>query len=384
MRPVRPAMPMGGTFPHLNVDERALAKLMHEQKYSVGKVAAKLRADRELRGGGTGPTVSAVSRLLSGVTHRYDKQKPKGRKRKTTKKQDRALISTLRRVRSRTAGEVPVRVVQHKSGLDGTVGERTVRRRFNEAGYFSLAPRRKPEQTPEDCAKREVFARLYRAVSKRKWRDDWAYCDCKRYAAYTSKKGREYTRAQAVRRVWRKKTEGTAKGCHKPGFKHRRGTGKVSRVYFALIARGKVQTFHWVKGRMSKKVWAKILKKVVKPKMDELGLTKLLRDGDPTSFGTKYCRKIEEKLGLEVTQLPPRSPDLNPCDFSLWAAIRKIMRAYEDLYLGEETEKEEDFWTRLETSALGLSSAVVYKMCGSMHGRVSELTRNGGAWLKRD
>jgi hypothetical protein len=137
---------------HFNVDERALAKLMHLQKYSVGTIARKLQDDRKSRGGGDGPSRSAVSRLVNSVSHRYDKAKPKGRPRLTRKKDDRKLISEIRKLKHRG----PVRVAMSKAGgrwRSKNVSERTARRRLRERGYYSLAPRIKPEQSAEDRKK---------------------------------------------------------------------------------------------------------------------------------------------------------------------------------------------------------------------------------------
>ena len=119
--------------------------------------------------------------------------------------------------------------------------------------------------------------------------------------------------------------------------------------------------------------------------MKKAGLEKgiLVRDNDPV-WSSAASESREAAMPWETKKLPPRSPDLNPCDYGLWDAILRTMKKHEDEVLGDATEKQADYWARLETTALGLSEASMKKLCGSMARRMKELTTNGGFYIKSD
>ena len=393
MRAAPPSM--GDRWTYLNSDERALAKLMNLQKFSQGEIAKTLRKERLLRGGAKmGPTVSAVSRLLSGETHRYDKAKRRGRGKKTSDAEHKRMEKTLIKERASTDVEVPVRVVLNKTkGDDGLplstkISDRTGRRRLNDLEYFWLAPRAKPEQTEGDRVKRSAFGKRWRRCAKARFGSEFAYVDLKTWAPYTTVAGRAFSQSSRVKRIWRKRKTGdslnTKGGVTKPGYKHRRGASGKSRCYFTLICNGKIEVFHHVKTRWNTERWLELLRGPVKEAMTRCGAKYLLRDGDPNAFDTHLGKAEEAKMPWTTIQIPPRSPDLNPCDYALWAAIKKKLLVHEVEQLKGQGEKVAVWWARLERTALELEDAVVRKLCLGMKRRIEEVATNGGGWVKRD
>jgi hypothetical protein len=258
---------------------------------------------------------------------------------------------------------------------------------LNERKYEALKPREKPEQKAEDRDKREEFGKRWSVEepqTKEQWETDWAYVDCKTYAPYTTVAGRNYVDRTRVYKQWRKRTEGLNAELTKPGKKHRRGASGPGRMYFTLVANGTVHVFEQT-GKWCTATWLRILCGPVRKAMKKAGCKFLLRDGDPQAFATYAGRAQEGRLRIFKTmQLPPRSPDLNPCDFALWEAIKIEMAKYEEKQLKGVNEKPAVFWQRLEDTARGLSEETVRKLCGSMHRRVSEVATNGGCWIKAD
>ena len=65
--------------------------------------------------------------------------------------------------------------------------------------------------------------------------------------------------------------------------------------------------------------------------------------------------------------LPPRSPDSNVLDYSLWALINTAMKQQERKFPANKKETENEFKARLRKTALGLPIDLVSKCVGDMH-----------------
>ena len=68
--------------------------------------------------------------------------------------------------------------------------------------------------------------------------------------------------------------------------------------------------------------------------------------------------------------MPPRSPEFNVLDYSLWHAINARMRAQERKFPAKKKESKTGFLARLRRTALGLPQRVVEKAVMGMHRRV--------------
>ena len=57
----------------------------------------------------------------------------------------------------------------------------------------------------------------------------------------------------------------------------------------------------------------------------------ILEDNDPSGFQSKKGVAAKNVNKISVFHIPPHSPDLNPCDFSLslWKAVNRRMRSQE-------------------------------------------------------
>eukprot|EP00973_Karenia_brevis_P027118 3740784-Karenia_brevis.AAC.1 len=54
-----------------------------------------------------------------------------------------------------------------------------------------------------------------------------------------------------------------------------------------------------------------------------------MEDNDPSGYKSHSAEAKKASLHITPICLPPRSPDLNPLDFSVWAEINKRMRRQE-------------------------------------------------------
>ena len=69
---------------------------------------------------------------------------------------------------------------------------------------------------------------------------------------------------------------------------------------------------------------------------------------------------------MNVMKLPPRSPDLNVLDYSLWHEIYKRLRRQEARFPKNKTESKAEFLKRLRRVAFSLPPRLVCRVVQSM------------------
>ena len=71
--------------------------------------------------------------------------------------------------------------------------------------------------------------------------------------------------------------------------------------------------------------------------------------------------------------MPPRSPDLNPLDFSVWAEINKRMRSQEAKWSARKKETRDQYLARLKRTALNLPELYINKVIANIDHRLKLL-----------
>lgn len=104
----------------------------------------------------------------------------------------------------------------------------------------------------------------------------------------------------------------------------------------------------------------------------------VIEDNDPTGYKSRRGIEAKRKLRIQTENLPPRSPDLNVLDYSLWHKINVEMRAQEKSFRKSKRETTEEFKTRLRRVALSLPEAEVKKAVGSMVRRCATISAAAG------
>ena len=127
-------------------------------------------------------------RLTGGVRDR----KIAGRKRKTTTKENRLIVSKSKADRFKTATEIKAEMqVEHGVHISSS----TTRRRLREAGLNGCKTRQKPRLTARHKRARLQFARLHKNWSARQW-SRVIFSDESRFLIHRSD-GRVYVRRMA-------------------------------------------------------------------------------------------------------------------------------------------------------------------------------------------
>ena len=81
----------------------------------------------------------------------------------------------------------------------------------------------------------------------------------------------------------------------------------------------------------------------------------ILEDNDPSGFKSGPGRDAKRDAGIHVFEIPKRSPVLNVCDYFLWSAVNKRMRAQEKKFAEGKRETRHAFLRRLRRTAFGSS-----------------------------
>eukprot|EP00438_Fugacium_kawagutii_P004355 Skav207892 [mRNA] locus=scaffold664:848082:848486:+ [translate_table: standard] len=111
------------------------------------------------------------------------------------------------------------------------------------------------------------------------------------------------------------------------------------------------------------------------------GPWRVMEDNDPSGYKSSKGMAGKREAGIITLDLPKRSPDLNPLDFSLWAAINKKMRQQERGWPANKRETRKAYMARLRRAACGMPRDYVDKIIGAMAGRVQQVLDFGGGFF---
>ena len=245
----------------------------------------------------------------------------KGRPRKLTVRDERAMIRAVHRLRKETSSFTAKRA-QEEAQLTH-VSAKTFRRALVRHGYRYLQSRKKGLLTPEDKKKRVVFARNASQFKKDFWKNDIKfYFDGVGFAH----KFNPYSEARATDTMaWRKPNEGLSRSTK--GKKEGSG-GNMANFFVAISYRKGVvlcKQYPWtVTGeRFASFVTGCFPSTFVKCGAEVQG-SLFLQDGDPRQT-SKAAKNAWEALGCSMFAIPARSPDLNPIE-NIFHLVRKQLK----------------------------------------------------------
>ena len=108
----------------------------------------------------------------------------------------------------------------------------------------------------------------------------------------------------------------------------------------------------------------------------------VLEDNDPAGYKCRKAMVAKAEAGIKTTDLPPRSPDLNVLDYSLWHAINVEMRKQEARFHKGKVETKAAFIERLKDTALALPGPVVKKAVRDMERRLLLIKKAKGGLIE--
>ena len=106
----------------------------------------------------------------------------------------------------------------------------------------------------------------------------------------------------------------------------------------------------------------------------------VLEDNDPTGYKSGAGLAAKRASKTDACEIPCRSPDLNPLDYSIWAEVNRKMREQEANWRSKK-ESHEQYVARLQRTAQGLDRAYVSDAIGNLAVRCERLYQAKGAYF---
>ena len=335
-----------------------------------------------------GPSLMTIRRALRGSTFRRSKVETRGRKQILTPANLRALDRARKRLIAKADGEYEVHwddIV--RAARVPNVDRTTAAKCLRAAGYDISwrSPRLKPARGEVDEEQRTRICNKWRKLPETFWTDTIdAYIDCKMWPVPRSVKGRKFLNKLRVRGHLRTKKEGLDKGCTKPDKrKHHMNVGPNVKLFAAIVG-NRVRVWHYLDGKWSSKaaeaVYKNVLATALKRHRGEKRCYDIVEDNDPTGFKAAVAIRAKKEVKIKPIEFPTYSPDLNPCDYSLWEEIENRMAT-------QKTPRGEDvagFKERLRRTALSIPAPVIRKMLADMKPRARQVYERKGGHIPKD
>ena len=96
-----------------------------------------------------------------------------------------------------------------------------------------------------------------------------------------------------------------------------------------------------------------------------------MEDNDPTSYKSTA-------VNIHVVEMPLRSPDLNPLDYSVWSDITRKMCFQEGRWPKSKKETRKAFLARLRRTAMCVSASYINKIIGNLESRLKLVKKAKG------
>jgi transposase len=273
-----------------------------------------------------------------------------GRKRKTTKQQDRRILRAVKKDRKITGEEI-------RESLELDVSDRTIRRRINESGEFkSYWATKKPFINENNRKKRVEWCMQHRDWTVEQWRSV-IWSDESPFVLRFNKKVR----------VWRRYNERYNPECTVATVKH----DKKIMIWgcFAAVGAGNL---HRVEGIMEQVQYREILQEQLLPSADYLfpdGGWIFQQDNDP-KHTARLTKRWFMDTGVPILEWPSQSPDLNPIE-NLWSIL--------DANLKNRTpQNEQELFEVLEEGWKELPIDLLERLSDSMPRRIEAVIKAKG------
>ena len=294
---------------------------------------------------------------------------------------DKALAFLQKRANAKR--EVTAAMVKERAGVSHC--ERTIRNAFKAHGKPFRKLREKPLLTPGDVVARLSFAEKHGARPRSAWLTrPHAIIDNKRFSMPLDRRAREHEARRSVRGAYRAGSSAVEGHLVKPKA-HLKYPMPGVQVTAAVI-KGRVRFWHVTEGRWNAakaaQMYGALAKALAKAYPEHAARLRakwvLLEDNDPAGYKASAAKEKKVELGISVMELPPRSPDLNVLDYSIWSEINRRLRHREASFPANRKESKADFLKRLRRVALTLPTSFVEKAVQSMKRRCRAIKASKG------
>ena len=370
--------------PHLSPIELDLVTTLISKKYSSRDILAKITEQRR-REKVEPPKIWAVRRAMAGVTHRRGRQEKRGRQKKLSPAQSDRMFKKRSELIAQADGEryVTVEEITRRARVP-SVHVSTAGRYLAQHDVKWRRMREKPPRTGahEEC--RKEVCRKWRQKPSTFWTEAVdLIIDAKKFSVPGSLAAAKRLRQQKVRGVMRTREEGLRRGFTKPNIvKHKFNPGGSVHILGGICG-DKVVLWEEIVGKWcgdkAAEMYSGPIKKVLQRRRPGKRSWLIMEDNDPAGFKSSKGKQAKGANRMTTVNQPPYSPDLNPLDFSIWAAIdKKALSGH------KARESIADYKARLRRTALNMPRAEVRMAVEGIKKRAHAIFEAGGGNIRRD
>ena len=324
---------------------------------------------------------TAVERTKRTVYKALDgswKMKKRGRREALTKKDVTMLVRRLKAMIKQANGRREVTLGMLKKATRCKANLKCIRKNLHQRGIRFRRLREKCLLKKSDVKARCLFAQQYKDKTAEWWLKNVDFhWGLKNFPVYTSSEGRDHAARREVRGAYRKRSEGLEEWYVVQPKNLRYNPGVRSCRIAAGVGKGGVLLWHEIKGAWTGAKAAELYAGPVKNALIAANPRKrrhtVLEDNDPTGFKSKLAAKAKAASKLTVFAIPPRSPDLNVCDYALWQQVTRNMRRQEKKFKKSKRESRAEYVDRLRKTAKRLSVNFVRSAIMDMRRRCQRL-----------
>jgi transposase len=285
--------------------------------------------------------------------------KGKGRKRKTTVREDRCILKCVEKNRFISAPELS-KTLHETYAID--ISPSTVTRRLHESNFKARRPAKKPYLTNKHMKARLEWAKKYQNQSLAFWKK----------VIFTDESKYNMVSSDGKQTVWRKPGEKFKLSCMRGTVKY--GGGNV--MIWGSMAWNGAGNMCFIDDRMNGAMYVDILNKHLKASARKLRLgPKFIfqQDNDP-KHTSSTAKQFFTKNKINLLDWPSQSPDLNPIEH-LWANIERKLGARRCKKPQELKEKIQQAWNEINPEE-------TKKLVESMPKRIAEVIAARGGPTK--
>ena len=328
---------------------------------------------------------STLTRILYAKGAR--KQRGRGRKQILSAAQVDVLVDKLKEMIKKANGKHEVTMYMLKRSTRCKASERTIRDRLHERDIYFYGMREKPALTEQDVIDRYQFGWDYMDKPRSWWGTQiHMVIDVKFFPVYLTGKARRHVAQSGCRGVYRVAGEGLAAGYYKPNPKLKYNTGAKGVHILAGVGLGKVLLWEQIQGRWNgaeaARIYAGPMLKALKAAYPGLHRFRVLEDNDPTGFYSRVGVAAKVDAKIDPFKIPKHSPQLNLCDYFLWAMVNKGMRAKEREWPEDYREDRAAYLRRLTRTAKRIPTDMIEDAMGSMKKRCMRLVDAEGGQIE--